>query len=146
MWCGERGTGARSPQKLVRPACGIGHRSCSLGNTAVAIDVPSSRSSDGCVEKPTFRVDGVVALGHGSGCCMSQDSDGYLFLQRALAGYARNPNFAGVLLVGLGCEVNRLEYLLENMNLEQGPLLRTLDIQQTGGTEKTVQRGLPSRL
>ncbi|WP_375542524.1 UxaA family hydrolase [Paraburkholderia sp. CNPSo 3272] len=29
----------------------------------------------------------------------------FALLRRTLAGYARNPNFAAVLFVGLGCEV-----------------------------------------
>ncbi len=87
-------------------------------------------------------VDGVVPLGHGAGCGQPIDSQGYAYLQRALAGYARHPNFGGVLLVGLGCEINQLDALLENMDLNQGPLLRAMNIQQAGGTAKTVQWGV----
>ncbi|MBX4145202.1 UxaA family hydrolase, partial [Ralstonia pickettii] len=47
-------------------------------------------------------VDGVVAITHQSGCGMSATGDGIELLRRTLVGYARNPNFAGVLLVGLG--------------------------------------------
>ena len=46
-------------------------------------------------------VDGVVALGHGTGCGMNASSEGFDLLQRTLAGFARHPNF-GILLVGLG--------------------------------------------
>ncbi|MCB2228045.1 MAG: altronate dehydratase family protein [Desulfarculaceae bacterium] len=87
-------------------------------------------------------VDGVVPLGHGSGCGQSSGSVGYAHLQRTLAGYARHPNFAGVLVVGLGCEVNQLDAFMENMNLEQGQLLRAMNIQDAGGTAKTVEWGL----
>ncbi|MCB2192927.1 MAG: altronate dehydratase family protein [Deltaproteobacteria bacterium] len=87
-------------------------------------------------------VDGVVALGHGNGCGQSAASTGFEYLQRCLAGYARHPNFAGVLLVGLGCEVNQLGSLMENMNLSQGPLLRAMNIQDAGGTAKTVAWGV----
>ncbi|MBU1274407.1 MAG: altronate dehydratase family protein [Proteobacteria bacterium] len=87
-------------------------------------------------------VDGVVALGHGTGCGQSAASVGFNYLQRCLAGYARHPDFAGVLLVGLGCEVNQLSSLMENMSLSEGPLLRTMNIQEAGGTAKTVQWGV----
>ncbi|WP_350341585.1 UxaA family hydrolase [Desulfoferula mesophila] len=87
-------------------------------------------------------VDGVVALGHGTGCGQSAASLGFEHLQRCLAGYARHPNFAGVLLVGLGCEVNQISSLMENMSLSDGPLLRTMNIQDAGGTAKTVSWGL----
>ena len=89
-------------------------------------------------------VDGVVSLGHGTGCAMVPDGEGFVLLQRTLAGYARHPNFAGILLVGLGCEVNLVDCLVENMHLKQGAQLRTIEIQKTGGTQETVQQGVAS--
>ena len=88
------------------------------------------------------RVDGILALGHGSGCATAEDGAGLELLQRALAGYAHNPNFGGILLVGLGCEVNHLDCLLENMHLEEYPRLKTIGIQNAGGTAETVRRGI----
>lgn len=58
-------------------------------------------------------VDGVVALTHGTGCAINMRSEGYLYLQRVLAGYARNPNFAGILFIGLGCETNQIDLSCE---------------------------------
>ncbi len=49
-------------------------------------------------------VDGVVALTHKTGCGMASEGDGMDLLRRVIAGYARHPNFAAVLVVGLGCE------------------------------------------
>ncbi len=87
-------------------------------------------------------VEGVVALGHGAGCATAPDNEGFVFLQRVLAGYARHPNFAGVLIVGLGCEVNHTDCLLNNTGLETGLFLNTLDIQASGGSTKTVAAGV----
>lgn len=87
-------------------------------------------------------VDGVVALGHGAGCCAGPENEGFLLLQRVLAGYARHPNFYGILLVGLGCEGNHVDGLLKNTGLEPGPHLETLTIQSAGGSGKTVDRGI----
>jgi altronate hydrolase len=87
-------------------------------------------------------VDGVVALGHGTGCGMNADSQGFKILQRTLAGYARHPNFGAILLVGLGCEVNLVDCLMQNMNLTEGPLLKTVDIQTAGGTRESVAQGV----
>ena len=53
-------------------------------------------------------VDGVVALTHGTGCGMASDGEGIDVLRRTLTGYAVHPNFAGVLVVGLGCESNQI--------------------------------------
>jgi altronate hydrolase len=87
-------------------------------------------------------VDGVVALTHGSGCGMDTHGDGMVLLRRTLAGYARHPNFAGVLVVGLGCEANQISSLFGSENLKEGPLLRTFSIQDTGGTAKTIAHGI----
>jgi altronate hydrolase len=87
-------------------------------------------------------VDGVVALTHSTGCGMADSGDGYEALQRTLWGYARHPNFAGVLMVGLGCEVNQIPFLLDAYGLEIGERFQTMTIQETGGTAKTVERGM----
>ncbi len=87
-------------------------------------------------------VDGVVALTHGSGCGMDTRGDGMQVLRRTLGGYARHANFAGVLIVGLGCEANQISALLGAENLREGPLLRTFSIQDSGGTAKTIVRGI----
>ena len=86
-------------------------------------------------------VDGVVALTHSTGCGMAGAGDGYDNLQRVLWGHARHPNFAGVLLVGLGCEVNQIDFLLEAYGIQRGPFLQTMNIQETGGLRSTVERG-----
>ncbi len=87
-------------------------------------------------------VDGVVALTHGSGCGMDSHGDGMQILRRTLGGYARHANFAGVLIVGLGCESNQISALLGAQQLAEGPLLRTFSIQDTGGTAKTIAHGI----
>jgi len=87
-------------------------------------------------------VDGVVALTHGSGCGMDSNGESMQVLRRTLAGYARHPNFAGVLVVGLGCESNQISSLLGAEQLQEGPLLRTFTIQDTGGTTKTIAKGV----
>src|SRR5688572_18510177 len=56
-------------------------------------------------------VDGVVALTHTSGCGMDVMGEGIAVLRRTLAGYARHANFAGVLIIGLGCEGNQMDAL-----------------------------------
>jgi len=87
-------------------------------------------------------VDGIVALTHGSGCGMDTNGEGMQLLRRTLGGYAQHANFAGVLIVGLGCEANQISALLGSQSLTEGPLLRTFSIQDTGGTSKTIARGI----
>ena len=111
--------------------------SCS---TSVARFIADAIEKDELNQYP--HVDGILALGHGSGCCSAEGGEGLELLQRALAGYARNPNFGGIVLVGLGCEANHLDCLLENMHLEKSPFLKTISIQNAGGTTETVRQGV----
>lgn len=87
-------------------------------------------------------VDGVAAFVHGTGCGMAGDGDGFEALQRVMWGYARHPNHAGVLMVGLGCEMNQIDWLLEAYGLKQGPLFQTMNIQSVAGLRRTVELGI----
>jgi arabinonate dehydratase len=87
-------------------------------------------------------VDGAVALTHTTGCGMAEEGEGMTILQRTLAGYARHVNFGGVLIIGLGCEVNQVGALLHDQELKRGPRLAAMTIQESGGTVKAVQRGV----
>ncbi len=83
-------------------------------------------------------IDGVVALTHGSGCAINTESEGFKFLDRTLWGYARNPNLAGVLLIGLGCETNQISSLLKRHDVQESPTFRVFNIQNAGGTRKSI--------
>ena len=87
-------------------------------------------------------VDGVSAFVHGTGCGMADDGEGFEALQRVMWGYARHPNVAGVLMVGLGCEINQIEWLIEAYGLEQGPLFQAMNIQERAGLARTVELGI----
>ncbi|WP_088286813.1 UxaA family hydrolase [Ideonella sp. A 288] len=87
-------------------------------------------------------VDGVVALTHGMGCATASDGEELQVLRRTLGGYARHPNFAAVLVVGLGCETNQIQGLIAQEGLQEGAHLQAFSIQDTGGTAKTVARGI----
>ncbi|MCA0873109.1 altronate dehydratase family protein [Seohaeicola saemankumensis] len=87
-------------------------------------------------------VDGVTAFVHGTGCGMAGDGDGFEALQRVMWGYARNPNVGAVLMAGLGCEMNQIDWLVEAYGLKPGPLFQTMNIQDVGGLRKTVELGI----
>src|SRR4029079_2300162 len=87
-------------------------------------------------------VDGVVALTHWTGCAVDPEGEGLVILRRTLAGYARHPNFASVLIIGLGCETNQIGGILQGQGLSEHAQLRTFTIQDTGGTLKTIARGI----
>ena len=87
-------------------------------------------------------IDGVVGFSHSTGCGLADSGDGFENLQRVLWGYAQHANVAGVLLVGLGCEVNQISALVEQYQMQRGQLLRTMNIQSVGGHQKTVAAGV----
>jgi galactarate dehydratase len=87
-------------------------------------------------------VDGVIALTHDGGCAFNTKTEGYSYLTRTIAGYATHPNVGGVLMVGLGCETNQIPALLEREGLAESDRLRTMTIQATGGTRRTIEAGI----
>ena len=87
-------------------------------------------------------VDGVVAFAHATGCGMAMDGEGYAILQRTLFGYASHPNFAGALVIGLGCETSQVSHLKEAYGLEDGDAFQSMTIQGAGGTRKAVEDGI----
>jgi altronate hydrolase len=64
---------------------------------------------------------------------------------RALANYADHPNVGGVVLIDLGCEKTNMslmtKYLGEH-NLASGKPVARLGIQDVGGTQAAIKRGL----
>jgi len=84
-------------------------------------------------------IDGVVAIVHGTGCGHAAYGEGFDILRRTQWGYASHPNFAGVVMVGLGCEVFQIGRMKKEYGLEETETFRTLTIQETGGTRKTVE-------
>jgi altronate hydrolase len=87
-------------------------------------------------------VDGVVSFTHGTGCGMAASGEGFELLKRTQWGYAANPNLGGVLLVGLGCEVFQIGRMKQLYGIEESETFRTMTIQDSGGTKKTIEQGL----
>jgi altronate hydrolase len=87
-------------------------------------------------------VDGVVAFAQTSGCGMSSPSLHFDVLRRTIAGYVRHPNLAGALIVGLGCERNQVTDLVASQELKESDLLRTMVMQEVGGTRETIDAGI----
>jgi altronate hydrolase len=87
-------------------------------------------------------IDGIVALKQANGCVI--DYRGVIFdtLKRTTWGYATNPNMGGVIMVGLGCEGFQIPRFKEAYHVEESDTFRTMTIQETGGTKKTVERGV----
>jgi altronate hydrolase len=87
-------------------------------------------------------VDGVVALSHALGCGMEMTGEPMALLRRTIVGTMRNPNVAGTVLVGLGCERNQIAGLKEEHRLSDGPTLRSMVMQEVGGTRRSIEAGI----
>lgn len=89
-------------------------------------------------------VDGVVAIPHNKGCGC-QDGSTIDVMLRTLANYADHPNVGGVILIDLGCEKTNLSlvesYLLKREKSFDKPVAK-IGIQEVGGTQAAIQRGL----
>jgi altronate hydrolase len=87
-------------------------------------------------------IDGVIPLVQGGGCALDIKGEGYEILKRTQWGYATNPNVAGVVMVGLGCEGFQIGRWKEAYNIQESDTFRTMTIQESGGTKKTVLAGV----
>jgi len=88
------------------------------------------------------QVDGVVAFTHETGCGMRSDGEGYETLRRTFDGYAKHPNFGGILMVGLGCETMQVRRVMEESGLGDTDTFQAYTIQEVGGTRKAIERGV----
>jgi len=128
----------------LRPDGGIGTRNyigilTSVNCSATVSHAIAKHFNEGGGLRGVDNVDGVVALTHGGGCAINTRTEGYQYLTRTIAGYARNPNFGGILIIGLGCETNQISFITRDFGLTEGPFLRTMTIQRLGGTRKTIE-------
>jgi altronate hydrolase len=98
------------------------------------------------VQREYPNIDGVIALTHKSGCGQVLDGEDHRALERVLAGYARHPNVAAYIVIGLGCEVNQAPVLVERHHLSLlnrgGEAAPVISIQQEGGVRKAVEAGV----
>lgn len=80
-------------------------------NTVGCVNTAAERIARLASERFAGQVDGVHTFAHPYGC--SQLGDDLSNTQRVLAGLIRHPNTGGVLVLGLGCENNQMDRLLE---------------------------------
>ena len=90
-------------------------------------------------------IDGIVPVIHNSGCAQAIGGYAHKILNRTIAGWLTHPNVVGVMLVGLGCEGTTLETVKENFNSVNSfneNFLESLNIQDVGGTKKSIKSGI----
>ncbi|MCB1430838.1 MAG: altronate dehydratase [Alphaproteobacteria bacterium] len=87
-------------------------------------------------------IDGIVALKMDNGCVVDYRGAIFDILKRTAWGYATNPNMGGVVMVGLGCEGFQIPRFKEAYGITESETFRSMTIQETGGTRKTVDAGV----
>ncbi|WP_321896601.1 UxaA family hydrolase [Burkholderia cepacia] len=87
-------------------------------------------------------IDGVVPFVHELGCGMEKSGEPMDLLRRTLGGSVCNPNLAGAVVMALGCERNNIYGFLEQEGLEPGPMLKTVVLQEVGGTRAAIDSGI----
>ena len=86
-------------------------------------------------------IDGVIPFVHTQGCGMEQTGAPMDLLRRTLKGYIQHPNISGALICSLGCERNNLDRFFADTALETGQMLRTVHMQDAGGTRAAIEAG-----
>ena len=87
-------------------------------------------------------IDGVAAFSHSTGCGMELSGEPMNLLHRTLGGYINHPNVASSLVVGLGCERCQVGGLFQSQDIAETNKLRTLVMQENGGTTATIKAGI----
>jgi altronate dehydratase large subunit len=93
--------------------------------------------ANGVVEAIGRELPGTVAVSQGYGCGFGPDD--LRISHRTLSGLINNPNVGAALVVGLGCEVLKAEFLTREA---QGKPVEELVIQECGGSQATTEKGL----
>lgn len=100
--------------------------------------IPSVFCAAKVAERISQNVPGTVHFSHPVGC--SQVGDDLDVTARTLIGVGRNPNFAGVVVVGLGCERFTPQELYDGI-APTGKMLEKVVIQDAGDSIKAIEIG-----
>ena len=84
----------------------------------------------------------MAPITHASGCGMAGSGEGFDVLRRTLWGTAANPNFGGMLLVGLGCEVLQIGRLKADYGLADDDGVPVDHHPGDRGTRRAIEEGL----
>jgi len=114
----------------------------SVNCSATVVDFIADEVTRSGILKDYPNIDGVVPFTHGTGCGMGSKGEEFDILARTQWGYASHPNFAAVLVIGLGCEVFQIPRMRDMYGIIEGQHFQSLTIQDTGGTRKAIAAGV----
>lgn len=102
--------------------------------------LPASVCASDTADMISRQVNGAVSFHNQNGC--SQVPSDQIHTMNMMAGYAANPNVYGTIVVSLGCENCQMDLVVEEIRKLTNKPLKTLIIQQEGGTIETVAKGV----
>ena len=154
----------RTFQGYLRPDGRVGTRTMiavisTVNCSASTARLISDRFRDGAWKAQFPNVDGVFAITHKGGCGFPFEGPDFKVLERVLAGFARHPNVAAYVIVGLGCEGVYASHLVETQDLVPLGAAKgnaggqptahrptVLNIQDQGGITRTVDAAVQAVL
>lgn len=101
--------------------------------------LPSVICSHVVADSIASRVPAAVSAPHDHGC--AQLGDDKATTRRTMVNLARNPNVAGTLVVGLGCESIQSDTVVEEIRAAGVPV-ESVVIQEMGGTDACIEAGI----
>lgn len=101
--------------------------------------IPSVACANGVVNQIANEVEGAIPITHGYGCGAGPSD--LVITSNTLSGIGKNPNVGAVLVIGLGCEVVNVDSLANSI-AESGKPVEHLLIQEYGGSQKTMEKGI----
>ncbi|HUX98640.1 MAG TPA: UxaA family hydrolase [Candidatus Deferrimicrobium sp.] len=111
----------------------------SIGIRNLIAIIPSVICSAHAAQKIADAIPNSVCLTHPYGC--GHFGADWRRIVNNLAGLGKNPNVAAALVVGLGCENVTSKFIAKEIE-KTGKPTQFMDIQKSGGTEKTIKKGI----
>lgn len=113
----------------------------SFGIRNYIIIMPSVICANEVAKRIADQIENTVVLPHNGGCGTYGDDIEKTFT--TLSGLGANPNVAGVLIIGLGCEsVNAHRLKSEILKKSPGKMVESIVIQEEHGTSNTIRKGI----
>ena len=102
--------------------------------------LPASVCASDTARMVTEKINGAVTFNNQNGC--SQVPSDQQYTMDMMVGYAANPNVYGTVVISLGCENCQMDLVVGEIKKRTNKPLKTLIIQEEGGTIKTVEKGI----
>jgi altronate dehydratase large subunit len=118
---------------------GFHRKSGEVGVRNYVVVFPTVICASAVAKMISREVPDVVCVAHQHGCGHLGDEKEHMV--RTMTGFCANPNVAGVLLVGLGCELITTELMTEELK-KRDQLVESINVQELGGTTNAVMKGV----